>query len=86
MLNNFGSKQIGKMKDSATIYDTTPEDVRHLIHVSRRPLTKKQKQLLWECENERIVFKACLRKVISINKSPKHTSWNTAEVSNIQLT
>lgn len=51
-----------------------------------RPLTKKNLQYLWECEEERFVYKACLRKVISLKKTDKMTSWNTAEVSNLQLT
>eukprot|EP01016_Furgasonia_blochmanni_P003827 TRINITY_DN114_c0_g1_i1.p1 TRINITY_DN114_c0_g1~~TRINITY_DN114_c0_g1_i1.p1 ORF type:complete len:176 (-),score=42.54 TRINITY_DN114_c0_g1_i1:179-706(-) len=50
-----------------------------------RPLTKKNKQYLWECEEERFVFKSCLRKVIGLRRSEKHTSWDTAEVSNLQL-
>ena len=54
---------------------------------SQRPLTKKNKQYLWECEYERFVYKACLRKVISLgDRTDKHTSWDTAPVSNIQLT
>ncbi len=51
-----------------------------------RPLTKKNKQYLYECEEERFVFKACLRSVLSLKRSPLHTSWDTAEVSNLQLT
>jgi len=53
---------------------------------SMRPLTKKNKQFLWECEEERFVFKACLRKVIGLKRTEKHTSWDTAEVSNLNLT
>ena len=49
-------------------------------------IPRKVKQFLWECEYERFVFKACLRKVISLNRTAKHTSWNTAEVANLQLT
>lgn len=51
-----------------------------------RKLTKKNKQYLWECEEERFVYKACLRKLISLNRTEKHRSWNTAEVANLQLT
>jgi hypothetical protein len=51
-----------------------------------RPLTKKNKQYLWECEQERFVYKSCLRKVIGLQRTAKHTSWNTAEISNLQLT
>ena len=50
-----------------------------------RPLTKKNKQYLYECEEERFVFKSCLRKVISLQRTDKHTSWDTAEVANLQL-
>ncbi len=49
------------------------------------PLSKKQKQYLWECEEERFVFKSCLRSVLSLRRSNKHTSWDTAEVANLQL-
>lgn len=50
-----------------------------------RKLTKKNKQYLWECEEERFTYKACLRKVISLKKTAKHSSWNTAEVANLNL-
>merc|ERR1711935_434219 len=51
-----------------------------------RPLTSKNKQYLWECEEERFVYKSCLRKMIGLQRSAKHTSWDNAEVANIQLT
>ena len=51
-----------------------------------RPLTKKKKQYLWECEEERFVFKACLREIIKLKRTDRHTSWDTAPVSNITLT
>ena len=51
-----------------------------------RPLTKKNKQYLWECEEERFVYKACLRKVSSLNRTDKHTSWDVANVANLQFT
>ena len=50
-----------------------------------RALTKKNKQYLWECEEERFTFKSCLRKVISLKKTDKHKNWDTAEVSNLQF-
>lgn len=56
-----------------------------LLISSMRPLTKKNKQYLYECEEERFVFKSCLRKVISLQRTDKHTSWDTAEVANLQL-
>jgi hypothetical protein len=49
------------------------------------PLTKKDKQYLWECEEERFVYKACLRKLISLKRTAKHTSWHTAQVSNLSF-
>ena len=51
-----------------------------------RPLTKKNKQYLYECEEERFTYKACLRKLLSLKRTDKHTSWETAEISNLQLT
>lgn len=51
-----------------------------------RPLTKKIKHYLWECEEERFVYKACLRTLLSLKKTDRHTSWDTAPVSNITLT
>lgn len=53
--------------------------------VSMRPLTKKIKHYLWECEEERFVYKACLRKLISLKRTDRHTSWDTASVSNLSL-
>ena len=53
--------------------------------VTQLPLTKKDKQFLWECEEERFVYKACLRKVIGLERTKKHTSWNTADVSSLTL-
>lgn len=58
-----------------------PYDYQYL-----RPLTKKNKQYLWECEEERFVFKACLRKLSGLERKENHTSWNTAQVANLQLT
>ena len=53
---------------------------------SMRPLTKKNNQFLWECEEERFVYKSCLRAVINLKRTDKHRSWDTAEVANLQLT
>jgi hypothetical protein len=63
------------------IYYLSPHDYMYL-----RPLTKKNKNFLWECEEERFVFKACLRKLNSLERSAKHTSWDSAQVANLQLT
>ena len=50
-----------------------------------RPLTGRQKQLLYECEEERMVFKACARELIKLRRTAKHTSWDTAEAANMSL-
>ncbi len=47
------------------------------------PLTQRQKQLLYECEEERMVIKACLRELVTLKRSEKHTSWDTAEAANL---
>ena len=73
----------GKLMD----LENHPDDkIQELINKNNIPLSKKVKQYLWECEHERFVFKSCLRKVIGLERTKKHTSWNTAEVSNLQLT
>ena len=48
-------------------------------------LTERQKQLLYECEEERIVVKACMRELVKLKRSSKHTSWDTAEAANMSL-
>ena len=53
--------------------------------VSDEALSSRQKQLLYECEEERIVIKACLRDLIKLKRSSKHTSWDTAEGANMAL-
>lgn len=65
-------------------YDVTP--LNYYEFKNFRSLTKKNKQYLWECEQERFVYKSCLRKVIDLKRTEKHTSWNIAEVANLQLT
>ena len=53
-----------------TTMDTRPIDVKWHdemdkdIHADHSPLTNRQKQLLYECEEERMVVKACLRSLI----------------------
>ena len=49
------------------------------------PLTARQKQLLYECEEERMVFKACTRALIKLRRTSKMTSWDTAEAANMGL-
>jgi hypothetical protein len=67
--------------DPEEIFYQNPNEYMHL-----RPLTKKNKNFLWECEEERFVYKACLRKLASLKKTAKHTSWDTAQVSSLMLT
>jgi hypothetical protein len=42
--------------------------------------------MLYECEEERFVYKACLRHLIKLKKTDKHTSWDTADISALYLT
>ena len=42
-----------------------------------------KKQLLYECEEERMLVKACLRELIKLKRSIKHTSWDTADAANM---
>lgn len=49
------------------------------------PLSPRQKQLLYECEEERMVVKACMRDLIKLRKTAKMTSWDTAEAANMGL-
>ena len=48
-------------------------------------LTPRQKQLLYECEEERMVVKACLRELVKKKRHVKMTSWDTAEAANMAL-
>ena len=48
-------------------------------------LTSRQKQLLYECEEERMVFKACARDLLKLKRHPKMTSWQNAEISSMCL-
>eukprot|EP01017_Pseudomicrothorax_dubius_P034890 TRINITY_DN4832_c0_g1_i2.p1 TRINITY_DN4832_c0_g1~~TRINITY_DN4832_c0_g1_i2.p1 ORF type:complete len:132 (+),score=17.89 TRINITY_DN4832_c0_g1_i2:121-516(+) len=77
LLTDGKTIEMGKIpRNESTVFDYT----------FLRPLTKKNKQYLWECEDERFIYKACLRKVIGLKRTDKHTSWDTAEISNLQLT
>ena len=49
------------------------------------PLTGRQRQLLYECEEERMVYKACARKLITLRRNAKMTSWDNAEVASLSL-
>lgn len=48
-------------------------------------LSPEKLQMLYECEEERHVYKACLREMITLKRSEKHTSWKTADVSALYL-
>ncbi len=66
-----------------------PQDIAYLTpneYMHLRPLTKKNKNFLWECEEERFCYKACLRKLASMERTTRHTSWDSAQVANLQLT
>ena len=71
--------------------DTRPTDTIYTDEQMKDPLadrtslTQRQKQLLYECEEERLVVKSCLRELIRLKRSAKHTSWDTAEAANMSL-
>ena len=58
-------------------------DDRPRAHTDYEPLTDREKQLLYECEEERMVIKACMRDLLKLKRSHKHTSWDTAEAANM---
>lgn len=74
----------GKITSDEIFIDPVTEEETNVTE--NYPLSKKQKQFLWECEAERLTFKSCLRKVIGLERDKRHTSWNTAEVANLQFT
>ena len=71
--------------------DTRPKDMIFTDGIEKDPitdhraLTARQKQLLYECEEERMVAKACMRSLINLRRTAKMTSWETAEQSNMAL-
>ena len=76
---------------SAERIDTRPKDMLFIDNFKKDPatddvaLTGRQKQLLYECEEERMVFKACTRELIKLRRTAKMTSWDTAEAANMGL-
>ena len=74
-----------------TTFDTRPKDIKWVDGFEkdrlsdRNALTQRQKQLLYECEEERMVIKACFRDLIKLKRHAKHTSWDTAEAANMSL-
>ncbi len=49
-------------------------------------LTENQKQLLYECEEERMLVKACMRELVKLKRTARHTSWDTADAANMGFT
>ena len=50
-----------------------------------RALTPRQRQLVYECEEERFVYKACTRALLRTRRTAKMTSWDTADAANMSL-
>ena len=67
------SKGLTQFIDSSTRYS------------EKSHLSDEKVQMLYECEQERKVYKSCLREVISLKKTDKHTSWKTADISALYL-
>ena len=71
--------------------DTRPKDMIFVDGQEKDPttdhraLTNRQKQLLYECEEERFVFKACARELLKLRRTAKMTSWDTADIANMSL-
>lgn len=75
-----------KPKNDRVMLDRVGHDVKtRLLYMKNKPITDKEFQMLYECEEERFVFKSCLRDLISLRRSNKHTSWKTADISNLYL-
>ena len=84
----YPALQDGKVNEK---FDTRPRDMIWADGTEKdrladtNALTARQKQLLYECEEERFVVKACMRDLIRLRRSAKHTSWDTAEAANMSL-
>ena len=74
-----------------TVIDTRSKDMkfeadlRKDYSANQIALTSRQKQLLYECEEERMVFKACARELLKRKRHPKMASWQNAEISSMCL-
>ena len=74
-----------------TVIDTRSKDMkfeadlRKDYSANQIALTSRQKQLLYECEEERMVFKACARELLKMKRHPKMASWQNAEISSMCL-
>ena len=84
----YPSLETGKVNERL---DTRPKDMIWADNHEKdrladtNALTNRQKQLLYECEEERIVIKACLRDLVKLRRHTKMTSWDTAEAANMSL-
>ena len=84
----YPALQDGKVNEK---FDTRPRDMIWTDGAEKdrladtNALTSRQKQLLYECEEERVVIKACLRDLVKLKRHSKMTSWDTAEASNMSL-
>lgn len=56
-------------KISPDEYVVDPETEEEIDITENFPLSKRDKQYLWECETERFTFKSCLRKMIGMEKT-----------------
>ena len=66
--------------------DMLPQGLRGRDIYYKNPIIPDHKfQMLYECEEERFVYKACLRELITLKKSNKHSSWQTADISSLYL-
>jgi hypothetical protein len=75
-----------RMTIDARTKDITMEDnMQKDPRAEQYELTPRQKQLLYECEEERMVFKACARELLKRKRTEKMTSWDIAEIANMGL-
>ena len=71
--------------------DTRPKDMTWVDNMEKdkqcddKALTARQKQMLYECEEERMVYKACSRELLKLRRTAKMTNWATAEAANMGL-
>jgi hypothetical protein len=79
-----GQTNIGM--DSRIFEPVWKDKMERKVDSKYNELTTTQKQLLYECEEERMLVKACMRDLIKLKRSPKHTSWDTADAANMGFT
>jgi len=78
--------QTGKVKDELLLREVN-KNLKNtdMYYFDQFNLSRKKLQMLYECEEERHIYKACLRELISLKKTDKHTSWKTGDVSALYL-